>query len=268
MYGERVLESFRTSMQLRMELLPYLYTLCHESAQTGLPICRSNCIQEPAWEAGYHEWSSYFLGDRLYAAPVVTPGTTRSVSLPPGSWYNGLTGRRYESDGAAAITQVSPFDRPPLHYYRGGTAIVKQPYTHRASGVPESLILELFPLGRPCTDAFELYEDDGYSRRHENGEQALTSITMTEQSDAITVALEPVRGEYRGMPETRSYEIRVHALDDPTCTVDGSRARSASTASVQAFRTNALSVREPHTIVVRSRRTEHGGLRSEGEGAR
>jgi len=207
MYGKQVMDAFKASMQFRMTLIPYLYALAKESNRTGVPICRSNCIEAPQWEAGYDQWDAYFLGDRLYAAPVVTPGTIRKVILPPGQWIHGLTGARIASDGCQSRTEVSPFAEPPLHFIKAGCILVRQPYGHRASRLPEQLDITLYPAGTTGQDTFLLYEDDGITQDCTCGQESTQRFSMTETKDRIQLTIGACEGAYDGAPATRRYTI-------------------------------------------------------------
>jgi alpha-glucosidase len=72
-------------VRFRYRLLPYLYTLAHESARTGHPLVRPLC-----WPDGEGPWSddAYLLGDALLVAPVTEAGArARTVPVPSGAWY-------------------------------------------------------------------------------------------------------------------------------------------------------------------------------------
>jgi alpha-glucosidase (family GH31 glycosyl hydrolase) len=208
MYGKGTLSAFRKAIELRMGLLPYLYTLAWQSARDCVPMCRANYIELPDWEQGYDLWSSYFLGDRIYAAPIVTPSTVRDVLLPPGGWYNGLTGEYIHSTGDRPVKIYGPLNGAPVHFYKAGTVMVKQPYAHRASALPADLVLEVYYSNAGCEDAFTLYEDDGISRDHESGACALTEFRLSEKA-GLAITIGPSSGKYRGQPESRAYEIRL-----------------------------------------------------------
>ncbi|MHC4886862.1 MAG: glycoside hydrolase family 31 protein [Planctomycetota bacterium] len=209
LYGECVQSSFRAAMQFRMTHLPYLYALAKESHATGLPICRSNCIEMPEWEAGYAQWDAYFLGDRIYAAPVVTPGTARQVILPPGKWIHGLTGECIQSDGATVRAEVSPFKEAPLHFIKAGSIVVCQPYAHRASELPDTLEIRLYPRGEAWQDSFVLREDDGMSQDHDHGRESSQCFDMVETDHEIRLTIGPFEGDYADAPATRRYTVRL-----------------------------------------------------------
>lgn len=114
LYGDLEMRCFKAALQLRMELLPVLYTLARESHDSGMPLCRSACLQEPAWERGYQVWDSYFLGDRIFVTPIVTPGEAREILLPPGAWWCGIDGRLVVSDGTTSFPKLAAAPRVVL----------------------------------------------------------------------------------------------------------------------------------------------------------
>lgn len=209
LYGTGILDAFRKVMRLRMELLPYLYTLAWESSRVGLPICRAAYFEQPDWKFAYEQWSAYYLGDRMYVAPVTEPGRVRDVLLPPGTWYDGDTGEKIVSDGSRPQRVYAGLDRIP-HYYRAGRVMVKQRYCRRASDIPNRLVVELYRAGVKTQDEFVLYEDDGLSRDHERGGSALTRFRVSESAKGVLrLKVDACRGSYKGMPVRRDYDIRL-----------------------------------------------------------
>lgn len=209
LYGSGILDAFRKVLRLRMELLPYFYTLAWQNSTSGVPICRGAYFDYPEWKAGYNEWTAYCLGDRMYVAPITNPRRVREVLLPPGVWYDGDSCERIVSDGRKALRVYAGMDRIP-HYYRAGSVMIKQPYCRRASEIPRKLIVEIYPLGSRTREQFDLYEDDGLTRAHERGRSALTRFRLTETAGGIIrLDVGAASGSFKGMPRRRDYEIRV-----------------------------------------------------------
>ena len=184
-------------------------------------MCRSNALQMPEWEAGYNEWTSYFLGDRLFVPPVCQPGTMRRVVLPPGRWVNTLTRQLVHSDGETARTVTAPFMEAPLHYVRAGSLVVKQPYVHRASRLPETLCLEIYPDARDWDDRFVLYEDDGLSRDFERGMHALQKYEVRQESGTVTLRIAAREGDFASAVDQRSFVVQVVGGIVDSCICDG-----------------------------------------------
>jgi alpha-glucosidase (family GH31 glycosyl hydrolase) len=249
-YGEVETKCFQAALRLRMELLPYLYTLARVSHDCGLPMCRSACLQLPDWEPGYELWDSYFLGERIFVTPLVAPGDAREVLLPPGDWWCGLDGKRVASDGVTCFPKLAITEKAPLHWIRAGSVLIKQPYATRASGIPGELIVELYPRGQAATDCFELYEDDGASREWEGGACARTRFTFDEAADgSLTLTIDAAQGSFRGQPIKRDFEIRVIGRQPVRATVDGATVGINETGP-GAFKCAGLPLAKQHRIVI------------------
>jgi alpha-glucosidase (family GH31 glycosyl hydrolase) len=249
-YGEIELTCFRAALRLRMELLPYLYALVRASHDSGLPMCRSACLQLPEWEPGYELWDSYFLGDRVFVTPILEPGDVREVLLPPGDWWCGMDGTRVRSDGGTRFTKLALTEKPPLHWIRAGSMLVKQPYATRASALPGELIVELYPRGTAGIDCFELYEDDGASRDWENGGCARTRFTLEESDDGrLTLTIGKAQGTFRGQPQSRRHEIRLFG-NTSARTICGGITAKPGAPGWAAFETAVLPLAQEHKIIL------------------
>jgi alpha-glucosidase (family GH31 glycosyl hydrolase) len=92
-------------------LWPYLWQLALEPE---LPMLRPLALHYPTFEPGWTRKDQYLLGDRLLVAPVVEQGkTSRTVDLPPGSWWP-LAGGPAVNGGVAlpveaSLTQIPVF---------------------------------------------------------------------------------------------------------------------------------------------------------------
>ena len=81
-------------IRFRYRLLPWLYALAHEAAETGAPLVRPSFWPAPGEGSsappapGGAEDDTFLLGDALLVAPVTEAGATgRMVTLPPGTWH-------------------------------------------------------------------------------------------------------------------------------------------------------------------------------------
>jgi alpha-glucosidase len=95
--------------RLHEELGPYLVEQAKIGAQTGEPIVRSMEYAFPG--QGFETCiDQYMLGDRYLVAPMMTPGTSRSVQLPKGRWVDE-NGKVYK--GGKTYELEVPIDRVP-----------------------------------------------------------------------------------------------------------------------------------------------------------
>lgn len=96
---------------LHQQMGDYILSLATNASKTGEPIVRHMEYQFP--HQGFVECKDQFmLGDKYLVAPMVTPGTTRTVMLPKGTWKDDL-GKVFR--GPKTITVEVPLDR--LAYY-------------------------------------------------------------------------------------------------------------------------------------------------------
>jgi alpha-glucosidase (family GH31 glycosyl hydrolase) len=100
--------------KLHMQLVPYQRAMADLASRTGAPLFRPFVLDFPAWEPGWTLMDEYMLGDRIAVAPVMVPATSsRSVRLPPGTWYGFLDGQPLTSDGDAPFEVGATVDEIP-----------------------------------------------------------------------------------------------------------------------------------------------------------
>lgn len=112
------------------------------------------------------------LGDKLLAAPVMTPGVTaRAVYLPKGVWYDYYTGKRYI--GGRYILADAPADQMPL-FARSGAAIPVSVGKPQCVEDIQQVVWEVFPgTGRSIH-----YTDDGETLAYQNGAMRVLEIRV------------------------------------------------------------------------------------------
>ncbi|HVR43732.1 MAG TPA: TIM-barrel domain-containing protein [Thermoanaerobaculia bacterium] len=153
-FDAEALEIFRRFAELRIRLFPYLYEAVHEAARSGMPVIRPMALafeDDPEARRHIHQ---YLFGPDLLVAPMIRPGTSRSVYLPPGTWYDYWT--REERRGPGTIEVAAPLDRIPL-FVRAGAILPMLPdgiqtLVPRHSGMDPSVaaiderrVLEVWP---------------------------------------------------------------------------------------------------------------------------
>jgi alpha-D-xyloside xylohydrolase len=199
----------REVMQLRIRLLPYIYTAFARYHFDGIPPVRAMALEkgfrvEQASTPGVLSSTDnpyavatrrdvkdqWMLGDALLVAPMFAGDTIRTVILPNGRWYDFWTG---ELAGDGQVITVKPgLERIPL-FVREGAIIPMLAGDHLhvpAAGEPSDL--ELRHYGRePGT--FELYDDDGLTFGYERGAYSWTTLTVTRGADGALVGAEPRR---------------------------------------------------------------------------
>jgi alpha-D-xyloside xylohydrolase len=191
-------DEVRAAAQLRMQLLPYLYTAFARYQQEGIPPFRAMQLAEgfsmkPQKAAGklddtenpYAEYTAkevqyqYMMGGAILVAPIFAGETSRQVVLPAGKWYDFYTG---ELVGGGQVITVTPgLDRIPL-FVRDGGIIPMIGTRNRMPGPDERPSLEVRHYGT-SEASFKLYDDDGTSFDYEKGKYSWSELSVRRQGN-------------------------------------------------------------------------------------
>ncbi len=216
-FGERIESIYRDYLNLRYRLLPYLYTLFWEAAQTGAPILRPLLYHFPDDSQTAYLHDQVMLGPSLLAAPILRPGQThRAVYLPAGAWVDWHTGERF--DGPTHVLAHAPLERMPL-YARAGAIIPLGPELQHTDENPRTTMSALTLLVVPGEGEGVLYEDDGHTFAYERGEWCVTRYELRRSGDGLTLRALPREGRYT--PPARTARVKVlgggetQRADDP-----------------------------------------------------
>ncbi|MGW6942792.1 TIM-barrel domain-containing protein [Streptomyces xanthophaeus] len=224
-FAEPYLSINRKYLQLKMRLMPYLYTMSRTAHESGVPSTRAMVLEYPddPVARGNATSGQFMAGDSLLVAPVVSDTTVRDgIYLPAGTWTDYWTGRTYAGPGWLNGYQA-PLDTLPL-FVKGGAVVPMWPQMNHTGEKPVStLTYDIHPRGN---SSFSLYEDDGLTRAHQSGAYARQQVDVTAPttgSGTVTVAVSAPTGSYAGKPASRGYEFTLHVASAPTAlTSDGS----------------------------------------------
>ncbi|HEY8531406.1 MAG TPA: TIM-barrel domain-containing protein, partial [Limnochorda sp.] len=205
-FGPEVEALCRRAIELRYQLLPYLYTLFWEAHEGGTPIMRPLVWHAPDDPTAARIEDAFFLGADLLVAPVLHPGAReRLVYLPQGEWVDFWTGTCYQ--GRAHQVVGAPLDRIPL-FVRAGAALPLGPAVqHTGERGWEALTLKIFPGLSPSRWSGVLYEDDGISLAYERGVSCRRAIQVTATGSGLVLELGAPDGLYRPDRERVGVEV-------------------------------------------------------------
>jgi alpha-D-xyloside xylohydrolase len=119
-FDDETLAVFRRFATLRIRLFPYLLETAHEAAATGLPPIRPMALAFQDDPAAAEHVFQYLFGADLLVAPMVQPGTRRSVYLPAGEWVDYWSRERHA--GPRTLEVAAPLDEIPL-FVRAGAIL-------------------------------------------------------------------------------------------------------------------------------------------------
>lgn len=198
---EESTDAVRRTIQLRMKLLPYLYTAFHEYHEKGIPPIRSMILEtgedktverkqereldgeKDPYADGFHEVinednSLYMFGPDILVAPFLDSATKRKVRLPAGNWYDFHSGKLAGNGETITVTAAQTGDLPPLFVKEGALIPMLRDSVNRTrdtKGAP----LEIRHYGQGDGSCL-LYEDDGQSYEFEKGAYRLRRFSIDE----------------------------------------------------------------------------------------
>lgn len=175
----------RKYLELRYQLMPYLYSVIREGCQTGLPVIRALWLHDSADPETARRGDEFLWGRDILVAPVTEKGArVRSVYLPKGTWIDFWTNETI--DGGREINRDVDLATTPL-YVRAGAVIpfgpVRQYIEEKVDG---AIVLRVYP---GSDGEFTLYEDDGKTFNFRRGEWTGVRLKWEEKSRRLSLAL-------------------------------------------------------------------------------
>ncbi|MFI5157233.1 MAG: TIM-barrel domain-containing protein [Sphingobacteriales bacterium] len=190
LWGKDGEAAMRKALDLRYQLLPYIYSLGHEAYNTGAPIMRPLVMEFPADTAVANMTDEWLIGKGLLASPVLTADGKRKIYFPNDTWYDYYTGDAIR--GPKTILVNKALDEIPV-YVRAGTILPVGPvvqYSEQASTTP--LEIRIYP-GK--NGSFKMVEDDGVSYNYTKGNTRTTVYYWNDKTKTLTWT---VSGPYFG----------------------------------------------------------------------
>ena len=202
-FGQPYEDASRKAIELRYELLPYLYTAFWRCSQTGFPVIRPLIFDWPEIEEFREEDREFLFGDSLLVAPVLEEkARVREVIFPPGAWCDYFSG---EVQHKGKVQKEVYLFSIPLFVKSGAIIPTWKVQQFIGEKLPEEVILRLYP-GEGVS---YLYEDDGLSTAYRKGKYLLTRLVQNLTGEGIEVEIERKGEENLG---ARAYTFRVLGL--------------------------------------------------------
>lgn len=207
-FGPKAEDAMRKTLDLRMRLVPLLYSLAHNLQKGGDPIMRPLLMQYPADARVANLSTEWLIGQNLLVAPMLSPLDHRSIYLPNDIWYDFSTGQRVK--GGRRFDRQVPFDAVTV-YVRGGTILPLAPLVQHTDDLPGGpLDLQVYP-GRD--GHFTLDEDDGATTAYQSGQVRRTRFSWKDASRTLSWKRE---GSYDGSSCFKLFCVTLHGETSKT----------------------------------------------------
>ena len=224
MFGEDVIDVTRKFVELRYQLLPYLYTMFWEYAEAGVPMLKSLVLYDQLDLQTHYRTDEFIFGNQILVCPIQEPNSKgRRMYIPRGNWYNYWT-REYTTGGLEKWVDAE-FDTIPI-FVKEGAIIPKYPVQQYVGEKKiEQLKLEVYYI-KAKKEKSVVYEDaqDGYN--HTKGRYCLRTFYLTGKENEVIIQqhkdggyvtdYETIKIEFIGVP----FEVKEIEIDNVIVTLE------------------------------------------------
>ncbi len=210
LWSEDVQQKVKPYIELRYQLLPYLYTMLWQNSYLGIPMARPLFSQYPGMIDSLP--SSYLWGDALLIFPVLEKGQKEmEIDLPNGLWYDWHTGMRLEG-GKSYQLNLSLDDIPV--FVSAGSIVPMTRYIGHTSGYrTDSLVMRYF-AGEELGSGL-VYMDDGKTPlAFEKGLYQMFDISTQEKDGSVTLIIESRGDGFDNAPQRINFRMEVIGLSN------------------------------------------------------
>lgn len=205
-FGDEALNTVRKYIELRYQLLPYIYTTFYQYVYEHTQMLRPISVYDQADNDTLYRVDEFLMGDHILVCPVLEPNAkSRYVYLPKGRWYHYWTNQVLE--GGKELTADAALEEIPL-YIREGAVLPFYPVMQYVGEKPvDVLTLKAYFGGQGVVS--HLYEDSGDGYDYEKGIYNLKKFTTHSSSDTFKIVFWR-NGHFE--PEYNHYKIEVFGL--------------------------------------------------------
>ncbi len=177
-----VLTTFSKYINIRMNLMPYIYSEASHTSTTGVPMMRAMVLEAPD-EPQTHELNEqYMFGENLLIAPIMNEGeTSKTIYLPEGEWTDFFYGS--QRPGGQTIQYHADVDTIPVFVKQGAILPMNLNADYELGGIIgndlntyNNLTFRVYPHG---TSDYQWLDDIG----------GMKTISATENYAAQTVSI-------------------------------------------------------------------------------
>ncbi len=218
-FGEPYTSLVKRFIELRYQILPYLYTTFWQYTHRGTPMLRPLTYLAQRESESYAKEDEFGLGDNLLISPITEPAAEgRWMYLPEGAWYYFWDDGCH--NGSQEVWADAKLDRVPLFIRAGGVVPFYPIMQYVGEKKVEELTLHVYPpvLDEPVYS--ELYEDAGDGYGYEQGDSCVRTFTVEKAEKGFSLT-QDAAGGYE--PTYQNFRVIVHGLPAKikVATIDG-----------------------------------------------
>lgn len=192
-FGTEIENVSRTAINRRYRLLPYYYTLFHESSVTGMPVMRPVFFADPKDTALRTEEQTFLVGNDL----LIIPKWAVNPVQPKGIWrIISITGENSSTDKYQADVRI-----------KGGAIIPMGNIIQNTTQYSLDSLTLFVSLDQKGEAKGRMYEDAGDGFQYKKGEYLLSGYRAVQTGTSVKVTVTAKDGNLK--PTNRNYKICV-----------------------------------------------------------
>ena len=216
-YGEEAEAISKAYIGFRYELMPYLYSVFYEAAQSGMPVSRSLTI-DSSFDASVYDPKfqyEFLFGPGLLINTMTSQEQAKSTYLPAGAWYDVFTDEKLDGGRVHAADYAG--HRIPI--FARAAAIIPMQGKVQSTRDDPGPVLYVHVFNGTERNEFVYYDDDGETLNHRKGQFRKRVITF----DPATKQLSFSRPEGSYAARFRRIQVILHGFEAVAgVTVNGS----------------------------------------------
>lgn len=179
-FGPRAEKIAKKSIELRYELLPYIYDLYYISHKEGLPIFRPMIMEYEKDMNLLNMREQFMLGENMLVAPVLYEGErSKTVYLPKGSWFNYFTMEKLQ--GGKWYKLPCELDEILVFVKEGSIIPTYNKKFRNVKERPKNILLKVFGEN---AKGFH-YNDDGHTMEYLEGKYTYMDIKVVDGKEEL-----------------------------------------------------------------------------------
>ena len=179
-FGPRAEKIAKKSIELRYELLPYIYDLYYISHKEGLPIFRPMIMEYEKDMNLLNMREQFMLGENMIVAPVLYEGErSKTLYLPKGSWFNYFTMEKLQ--GGKWYKLPCELDEILVFVKEGAIIPTYNKKFRNVKERPNNILLKVFGEN---AKGFH-YNDDGHSMEYLEGKYTYMDIKVVDGKEEL-----------------------------------------------------------------------------------
>ncbi|GMN08228.1 glycoside hydrolase family 31 protein [Croceitalea sp. MTPC5] len=228
-FGDEITDIVRKYIELRYQLLPYLYTMFYRYVKEGIPMLQSLVYYDQGDTQTHFRTDEFLFGEQILVCPVQEPNAQgRRMYVPKGKWYNYWTEEVIE--GGVEKWVSAAIDKIPL-FIKEGAMIPKYPIQQYV-GEKDITELKIDAYYKKGVETSVVYEDQQEGYDYKKGRYSLRKFRLRGKENELIMqqfkdgsfitSYNTFKLQFHGLPfKIKSIEVDNEIVDLKTVKFNG-----------------------------------------------